>query len=141
MEATVIITLIAIVILQVANLLKKSKEKGTGKVVISDLKLYNNDSFIFSKEVFNMCLIIISNPEYYVMDNFTISNIDKNEGIELWIGSGKLYNRFYTHDIDLKGEVDRLNSKLTKYDLALIEGVKNSLKNSKLNELNIKINN
>ena len=122
----IMVTLIAIDIVISITAVIRTKKKEVSlkeemvKFVIKKVSLKDLvGKKLFSKAVVDIYLDIMKNADKYVLSGTTLEI--PNTKIQIWAANDVDSRRFYTHEDELKEEVDAKNKKLTYYDRVLLD--------------------
>jgi len=104
------------------------------QTLIDNVNLENiNLDNCFSKEVIDVYLDVLKNTNDWQIGNCTLKNEKTKQ--EIWIANDIDNRKFYTHNDDLKKDLELINKSLTKFDKILLDKIANSYKNRENNLL------
>ncbi len=104
------------------------------QTLIDNVNLENiNLDNCFSKEVIDVYLDVLKNTNDWQIGNCTLKNEKTKQ--EIWIANDIDNRKFYTHNDDLKKDLELINESLTKFDKILLDKIANSYKNRENNLL------
>ena len=100
--------------------------------LIDNVNLENiNLDNCFSKEVIDVYIDVLKNTNDWKLDSYVLKNHKTN--IQIWTANDIENRGFYTHNDELKKDLELINKSLTKFDKILLEKIANSYKNRENN--------
>ena len=102
------------------------------QTLIDNVNLENiNLDNCFSKKVIDVYLDVLKNTNDWQIGNCVLKNYKTN--IQIWTANDIENRCFYTHNDELKKDLELINESLTKFDKILLDKIANSYKNRENN--------